>query len=123
MSELHYKAVPGSLLSDPGAPGRYLGRTVVAMPPEGWPAGTKAEARFPIDPAGGKVGRDQRKRWDVVYDALKKGIDLEPADEATRKFIGETRVERRAAAGKRAEVPALKQKAAHATHSGEGGSR
>jgi len=122
MSELHFKAVKGSLLSDPGAPGRYLGRTVAAMPPDGWPAGTKAEDRFPIDPAGGKVAKDQKARWDIVFDALRKGIDLVPADEATARAIGETRVQKRAAAGKRAEVPALKTKHAHA-HSDEGGSR
>ena len=95
--ELHFKAVKGSLLGDPGAPGTYLGRKTAVAPADGWPLGTKSEERFPIVSEGCVVKIDQRARWMVVVDALRKGIDLEPADEATRKFIGETRAEKRAA--------------------------
>lgn len=89
MQELHYKAVPGSLLSDPLAPGvRFLGRTIAPMPPDGWPPGTKAEQRWPIDPKGARVQRSDRARWAVVADALRKGVDLVPMDEATARATG-----------------------------------
>jgi hypothetical protein len=115
--KLKFKAVPGSLLSDPMAPGSFLGRKALPMPPDGWKGEQLkgAEARHPIIEGGVEVSRDQRARWAVVLDALKKGVDLEPADEATRKHIGPTRAEQRANAGKDVDRAADKdaEKAEH----------
>jgi hypothetical protein len=108
--KLKFKAVPGSLMSDPMAPGSFLGRKALPMPPDGWtgPEAKGAEARHPIIEGGVEVSREQRARWAVVLDALKKGVDLEPADEATRKHIGPSRAELRANAGKDADKAADK---------------
>jgi hypothetical protein len=58
------------------------------MPHDGWPEGTKKEAMFPI--ADGEVSKTERARWHVVLDALRKGVDLIPTDEATAKYCGKT---------------------------------
>lgn len=88
MITLRYRARKGSLLTDPSSPGRYLGRTQKATPPEGWPAGTKKEDIFVIDKAA-EVTKADRARFDLVLDALRKGIDLEPADDATARYVGQ----------------------------------
>jgi hypothetical protein len=86
--KLRFVAVEGSMLSDPMGPGSFLGRRAAAMPPDGWPEGTKPEQRHPIRAEGGEVTRDQRVRWAVVLDALQKGIDLLPFDEDSAKLAG-----------------------------------
>lgn len=88
ITKLRYRAVAGSLLSDPKSPGRFLGRKALPMPPDGWPPGTKPEERHPIDEAGGEVDRTDRRRYAVVLDALQKGIDLEPLDTETARLAG-----------------------------------
>lgn len=88
MITLRYRARPGSLLTDPRAPGRYLGRSAKPTPADGWPQGTKKEEIYAIDSAGAEVRQDDRERFMVVLDALRKGIDLEPADDATAKYVG-----------------------------------
>lgn len=88
IEKLRFKAVPGSLLGDPLAPGSYLGRKSLPMPPDGWPVGTKPEERFPIIEEGATTARTDNARWRVVLDALQKGVDLVPGDEATAKRVG-----------------------------------
>jgi hypothetical protein len=78
MSLLRFMAVPGILFPDPVAKGRFMGRLALPAPPDGWPQGTKKEDVYPVDPNGGEVHRKDRLRWLAVWDALRKGVDLQP---------------------------------------------